>query len=512
MTNAREAGEHDARPGRASAAESNALLTTAPADFHPDLRAACLTGEADHATTDNDGVTPTVASVSSASTWGKPPRPVITNGNICYVTELHEGFRRSSGRQGVYPGTSPEATAMAKSQFSVPRLARVRKAMEGAVERVEVPGVVTLVSRKGETHVDAVGRASVGGEKVRRNTIFRVSSMTKPITAVAALVLIEDGRLRLDDPVDPLLPELANRTVMRRWDGPLSETMPASRAITVRDLLTFRMGFGIPMAMPDSTPIQREMTRLKLGQGPPTPWTPPPPDEWIRSLGTLPLMQHPGEGWAYSTGADVLGVLIARASGMPFERFLEERIFGPLGMVDTAFEVPSSKMVRFTTAYWTNPMTGTLDVYDDARTGQWSRLPAFPSGAAGLVSTVDDYLAFAQMLMDGGKAGRERVISRPSVELMTSDQITPQQKASPTAFPGFFESHGWGFCVSMATRREDFASLGTYGWNGGLGSIWRNDPKEGLVAILLSNASWASPAPPAVCVDFLTAAYQALSD
>ncbi len=215
--------------------------------------------------------------------------------------------------------------------------------MAGYVERGDVPGLVTLVSRRGEVHVDAIGATGSRRQSpMRRDTIFRISSMTKPITAVAAMILVEECKLRLDEPVDRLLPELADRTVLKRLDGPLDETVPAHRPITVRDLLTFRMGFGQMMAPPDAYPILQAANEQQIGMGPPSPATTPAPDEWMRRLGTLPLMHQPGERWMYNTGSDVLGVLIARAAGQPLETFLRERIFAPLGMKDTGFSVPAA--------------------------------------------------------------------------------------------------------------------------------------------------------------------------
>lgn len=265
--------------------------------------------------------------------------------------------------------------------------------MAGYVERGEVPGVVTLVSRRGDVRVEAIGMKTVGGsDPVRRNTIFRISSMTKPIAAAAAMILVEESKLRLDEPVDRLLPELANRRVLKRLDGPLDDTVPAKRAITLRDLLTFRMGFGQLWPPPrDPYPILQAEARLELrALGPPKPATPHGPDEWIRRFATLPLMHQPGEQWMYSTGSHVLGVLIARASGQPLDRFMRERILEPLGMKDTGFSVPAAKLDRLATSYRTNPKTGMLEVFDEARDGQWSRPPVFPAAAAGLVSTIDD--------------------------------------------------------------------------------------------------------------------------
>ena len=279
--------------------------------------------------------------------------------------------------------------------LSKARLGRMHDVMTGYVERGEVPGLITLVSRRGEVHVDVIGTMGYDvSNPIRRDTIFRISSMTKPITAVATMILVEECKVRLDEPVDRLLPELAGRQVLKRLDGPLDDTVPAIRPITVRDLLTFRMGFGQMMALPDAYPILKAANEQLIGMGPPSPDMLPAPDEWIRRLGQLPLMHQPGEKWMYNTGSDVLGVLIARATGQQLETFLRERVFEPLGMNDTSFSVPGDKLDRLATSYWTNFMTGKIEVFDAAKGGQWSRPPAFPSGAGGLVSTIDDYLAF----------------------------------------------------------------------------------------------------------------------
>jgi len=398
--------------------------------------------------------------------------------------------------------------------LSKARLGRMHDVMAGYVERGEVPGIVTLVSRRGEVHVDAIGMKAIGGsDTMRRDTIFRISSMTKPITAAATMILVEECKVRLDEPVDRLLPELAGRKVLKRLDGSLQDTVPANRPIAVRDLLTFRMGFGQMMAPPDAYPILTAASELQIGMGPPAPSAQPAPDEWIRRLGTLPLMHQPGEKWMYNTGSDVLGVLIARASGQPLETFLRERIFEPLSMRDTSFSVLATRLDRLATSYWTNFETGALELYDEAKGGQWSRPPAFPSGAGGLVSTIDDYLAFGQMMLNQGKHGNERLLSRPSVETMTTDQLTPEQKAASGMVPGYFDSHGWGFGVSMVTRRDDVAAVpGRFGWDGGLGTSWYSDPREDMVTILMTQRAWASPSPPDVCLDFWTSAYQAIDD
>jgi CubicO group peptidase (beta-lactamase class C family) len=221
---------------------------------------------------------------------------------------------------------------MSSAGLSTARLTRLHDVMPGYVERGEVPGLVALVTRRDETHVEALGMKALGGsDPVQRDTIFRIASMTKPITAAAAMILVEACKLRLDEPVDRLLPELADRRVLNRLDGPLDDTEPAKRPITLRDLLTFRMGFGIVMAPPGAYPIQTAVNDLLLGQGM-QPSLPPGPDEWIRRFGTLPADAPTRREVDVHTGSDVLSVLIARASGQPFDAFLQERVFKPLGM------------------------------------------------------------------------------------------------------------------------------------------------------------------------------------
>ena len=394
---------------------------------------------------------------------------------------------------------------MTTRPLSPDRLAHLREVLSRHVDRGAVPGLVAVVSRGGESHVDVIGSAAIDGAPVQRDTIFRISSMTKPITAVATMILLEECVLRLDEPVERLLPELANRRVVRRIDGPADDTVPARRAITVRDLLTFRFGFGGYFG---PCPLNDLAAELQLSMGPPQPAIPPEPDEWMRRFGTLPLMFQPGERWLYHTGADILGVLIARASGQSFESFLRDRIFEPLGMNDTAFSVASDDLERFTACYGPDPATGTLQVFDRVD-GQWSAPPAFPSGGAGLVSTADDYLAFAEMLGRGGAP----ILSRPSVETMTADHLTPAQKAIGGFTPDDFDGRGWGFGVGVVTRRDHpSAPVGQYGWDGGLGSVWRNDPSEDMTTILLTNATWTSPSPPDVVLDFLAGAYAAIAD
>jgi CubicO group peptidase (beta-lactamase class C family) len=400
---------------------------------------------------------------------------------------------------------------MSSGGLSKLRLDRMHDVMAGHVERGNVPGVVTLVSRRGEVHVDAIGTKAFGGDELmRRDTIFRVASVTKPIVAAAAMILVEECTMRLDEPVDSWLPELAHRRVLRAIDGPLDDTVPANRPITLRDVLTFRLGIGAVMVFPPRYPIQHAMAEAGVAPGPHLPTH--GPDELMQRFGSLPLVHQPGEKWLYNSGSDILGVLISRAAGTSLEEFLRERIFAPLGMNDTAFSVPSAKLDRLPSSYWTNFETGEFEVFDDIDDSRWARPPVFESGAGGLVSTVDDLLAFGQMMLNRGRYGDERILSRPSVELMTTDHITPEQKAVSDFFPGFWDSHGWGFGVSIVTRRDDLATPGRYGWDGGYGTSWHVDPKEGLIGILMTQRVWDSPSAPGPYLDFWTSAYAAIDD
>jgi CubicO group peptidase (beta-lactamase class C family) len=393
--------------------------------------------------------------------------------------------------------------------LSKARLDRMHDVLADHVEAGDMPGMVTLVSRRGETHVDAIGRMAIGGAPMARDTIFRITSMTKPVTAVAAMILVEECKLRLDEPVDRWLPELADRKVLRAIDGPLDDTVPAKRPITLRDLLTFRSGHGMIMVFPDRYPIQKAIAEAGFAPGPVFPSF--APDELMRRYGSLPLIHQPGERWLYSAGTEILGVLIARAAGTTFGKFLHERIFTPLGMKDTAFYVPESKLARLATAYATDHATGKLTVFDDPVTGKFAAPPVFENGSAGLVSTADDFNAFAQMMLNGGRAGRERILSRPSVELMTSDQLAPEQKLGSEIF--FDGDRGWGMGLSVFTRRDNlYTAPGRFGWDGGYGTSWYSDPGEHLTGILLTQRMMDSPEPPRVLADFWTLAYQTIDD
>jgi len=395
------------------------------------------------------------------------------------------------------------------SEFSKTRLDRVHEAMIGHVESGDMPGLVTLVSHRGEIHVDAIGRLAFDGSPMARDTIFRVTSMTKPITGAAAMVLVEEGKLQLDDPVDRWLPELANRKVLLSIDALIHQTVPARRAITLRDLLTFRCGYGMIPVFPDRYPIQRAIAEAGLAPGPVFPSF--PPDELMRRYGSLPLIYQPGERWLYNAGTEILGVLIARVAGVTFGEFLRDRIFAPLGMKDSAFYVPRENHHRFATTYARDPATQKPKVFDPPVTGKFSSPPVFENGSAGLVSTADDFNAFAQMMLNGGSLGSERILSKASVELMTTNHISADEKRESQLFLG--NARGWGFGMSVFRSLDDAdATPGRFGWDGGYGTSWYSDPAAQLTGILLTQRMMDSPQPPRVMVDFWTTLYQSTDD
>ena len=391
------------------------------------------------------------------------------------------------------------------------RLARMQQVLSGFIERKDLPGLVALVSLHDDVHVEVLGTQSFDKPApMQRDTIFRIASITKPIVAVAAMILLEECKIRLDESIEPWLPELANRRVLKSIASELDDTVPARRPITVRDLLTYRMGFGSVMAMPDTYPIQKPIRELRIGGDQPLlPSQYPAPDEWLRRLGSLPWMAQPGERWLYQVSGDVLGVLIARVSGTSFGSFLRERIFDPLGMKDTAFHIPPEKLDRFSTCYFFNRQKNALDIFDDVAHSAWLTAPAFESGGGGLVSTLDDYFAFSRMMLNKGRHGNEQILSRASVELMTSDQLTPEQRADSEIFFGNHAS--WGFGVAVDIGRSDiFQTPGRFGWTGGYGTTAYTDPAQGMIGILFTQRMMDSPEPPKVFTDFWTLAYGAM--
>jgi CubicO group peptidase (beta-lactamase class C family) len=388
--------------------------------------------------------------------------------------------------------------------FSTRRLGRLRQRLERVVEDGFVPGGIAVLARHGEVHIEAIGTLAFEGPgstlPFATDTICRLGSSSKPIVAACAMTLVEDCTLRLDDPVDDLLPELADMRVLVDPAGSLDDTVPADRSITLRDLLTYTPGTGMVIT-PD--PIADALDAIPRSAA----------DEWIRRLGALPLVHQPGERWMYDTSANITGVLIARATGTSFDAAVRERVCEPLGMKDTGFSVAADDLGRLATAYDQHDSDAGEPVVEDAPDGRFSRPPIFESGGGGLVSTADDLLAFGSALAAGGAYRGERVLSRPAVALMTSDQLTPAQKAVSGFWPGYFDAMGWGFGLSVATRRTHVGhSVGSYGWPGFYGTAWYNDPAEDLTTIFLLQRAHAGDQRLPMWKDLWTSVYQAIDD
>ncbi|HET6972203.1 MAG TPA: serine hydrolase domain-containing protein [Phenylobacterium sp.] len=380
--------------------------------------------------------------------------------------------------------------------FKADGLARLERDLKGHVAEGQPPGLVALAARGGETHAWPLGVMALGGGRpVHRDAIFRLASMTKPITAVAAMMLVEAGKLKLDEPIDRLAPELANRRVLKRMDGPLDDTVPANRPITLEDVLSFRLGWGIDFN--PEAPFVKALGDLP-GFGMPNPAAPYTPDSFMAALGKLPLQAQPGERWLYTAGANVLGVLVARASGQPLETFFQERILGPLGMKDTGFWVPADKQDRLITGYVNQG--GKLLPFEPYN-GLYAKPPSFPAGDSGLVGTADDFAAFARFMFTGLASDGRRLLSEASLTAMTTNRLTPEQMKGGELILG--PGRGWGLGLGVQVAANAYgAQPGAYGWDGGFGTSWFNDPAKGLTAILLTQRVFDSPDPPAVHKDF----------
>jgi CubicO group peptidase (beta-lactamase class C family) len=355
--------------------------------------------------------------------------------------------------------------------------------VESACGSSAIPGAVALVSRHGETEVAVAGVRTVGGEPMTRDTLFRIASLTKPITAAATMVLVERGRLGLDDPVAALLPELERPSVLRSVtdsvDDP-SNLVPARRPITVRDLLTFQAGHGIPDSL--DAPIV-EVLVDQLGEGPPRPQRRPAPDEWMSRLARVPMVHHPGDGWTYNTGAEVLGVLLARAGGQPLAEVLADTVLGPTGMADTGFWTDRTDRLA---SYYLRAGSD-LELVDPPE-GQWSRPPLFESGGGGLVSTVDDWHGFGRMLLAGGVHGGRRVLSEESVAAMMTSHVD-----GGPSHP-FLGGQGWGFGGSVDIRQIDAWNVpGRYGWVGGTGTAAYVIPSTDTVVLWMTQVELRNP-------------------
>lgn len=392
--------------------------------------------------------------------------------------------------------------------FSPERLKRLTSSMQGYVRRNEVAGLVSLVFRKGVlAHCDVSGyQDKAAGMPMRRDSLFRIASMTKPVTSVAALILVEEGMLLLDDPIERWLPEFTNPQVLRHPDGPLDDTYPAARGITVRDLLLHRSGLAYPISA--TGPLSEALWQFNDEFLPVE-----EPDAWMRKLGAIPLSFEPGARWHYGFSSDVLGILIGRVAGCAFQEFLRSRIFAPLGMHGTSFVVPPDKLERLTVGYVPGPEAGELAVHDHPEKRAWNRIN-FQSGGAGLVSTADDYMNFARMLLNNGRGDDRRILSRKSVELMTTNFLTSEERNTPfLGISGFWAAKGFGLGVSMVDNVAYLPTLGSagqYGWPGVYGTSWFVDPKEQMASLLLTQLYWGQNCQ--ISQHFQSLLYQAIDD
>jgi CubicO group peptidase (beta-lactamase class C family) len=308
--------------------------------------------------------------------------------------------------------------------------------------------------------------------------------------------------------VDRWLPELADPQVLRDPNGPLESADPAPQPITIRDLLTHTSGLAYTFT--NQGPLSKALAEQGL-QGSNAKLA---PDEWIARLGQLPLAYTPGTRWNYSLSTDVLGVLVARVSGMPFADFLRTRIFEPLGMLDTGFFVPAEKLDRLAVNYALSPETGERVVFDVPSESAYARPPAFASGGGGLVSTADDYLRFARMLLGKGALGSERLLSRKTVELMTQNSLSDQERDVVFIGRRFFGGQGFGLGVSVVDdlgRTASLGSVGKFGWGGAAGTWYWVDPQEELIGLMMIQLMGAVERVP-IRADFETLVYQAIVD
>ncbi|SEB09306.1 serine hydrolase domain-containing protein [Paraburkholderia sartisoli] len=399
---------------------------------------------------------------------------------------------------------------MIHAGFSGARLAKLTEAMQGYVDRGEVAGVVTLIWRRGEiAQMDTLGALDdMSGQPMARDTLFRIASMTKPVTSAAIMMLAEEDRLTLDAPVARWLPELADPRVLRDPAGPLDDTVEARAPITILDLLTHRAGFAYHFTAlgPLAEAYLGAFNGFESSQG---------PDGWLKRVAALPLMFQPGSRWHYGIATDVLGVLIHRITGMSLGDFFRTRIFEPLGMRDTAFWVPEAQLGRLATAYAIDPATKRRVVEDHPERSRWANPERFHSGGGGLVSTAEDYLQFARLLLGRGRVGDTRLLSHRSVDLMRSNFLSRDQRRQPSFGHVVWAGQGFGLGLAVVDDPAQqlplgYRSTGSFGWPGAYGTSWLADPVEDMIAMMLIQRRGIEPFP--MVVEFERHVYDAIDD
>jgi len=356
------------------------------------------------------------------------------------------------------------------------------ESVSAAIDTGLLAGAVTLVWQDGAVRqVNTLGHRDVEAKlPMERDTVFRIASMSKPITVAAAMTLVDEGRLALTDPIANWIPELANPRVMTSIDGPLDRSVPARRPITVEDLMTHRGGLAYGFTVPP--PLGKAYNKLQSLQD---------PDRWLAELGQLPLAHQPGDALTYSQSTDVLGFLLSRVEGKPLPDVLAERIFKPLNMVDTGFAVTHSGRRRAATMYQLAADGDALRLQPGKMGPPQVMPPTFCAGGGGLWSTVDDYLTFARMLLAGGEVDGVRVLSEESARAMRTDRLTAEQKSQNFLGAPFWIGRGFGLNLSLVTDEAKATPFfgpggpGTFSWPGAFGTWWQADPNANLILIYL---------------------------
>lgn len=390
--------------------------------------------------------------------------------------------------------------------FSPERLARIQPVMRRYVEEGKFAGILTMITRRGKlAHFEQFGMQDLEtGKPMSADAIFRIYSMTKPITSVAALMLMEEGRFRLDDPVSAYIPELKDLKVLVRAGRPDEVLEDSQRQINIRDLFTHTAGFSY--GFDDNDPLDRRYQKEMWGRLDNTPGA--TLKDMVAALGKLPLAHQPGTNFRYSVAIDVLGYLVEVISGTQLDNFFQERIFKPLGMVDTAFWVAPEKIGRFANNYGPDEAhPGKLKNIDPLEKSEYVRPKTFLSGGGGLVSTADDYLRFCQMILNGGQMDGVRLLGRKTVELMRTNHLPAGVYEDANKSYGF--GLGGNVCMHQ-DRAASLGSLGNWGWGGAATTKFWIDFKEELIGILM--LQYMGPTIPPVIADYQNLVYQALVD
>lgn len=385
----------------------------------------------------------------------------------------------------------PAIAQVGQRKLDMKKLDAVPAALQYYIDRGDLAGIVTMIAHRGQiVQVNTLGMRDLETRSpMQRDTIFRLASMTKPVTSVAALMLMEEGKLKLSDPITKWIPELANRRVLRKADGPIDDTVPAARDITVEDLMTHRAGMSLGPLLtgPIAQAYDAAIGGAKISQM--------TADQFLAGMGTLPLLDQPGTRMQYGVATDVLGFLIERVDGKTLQQSLKDRLFAPLDMKDTDFWVPPEKTERLASLYEFNEAKGALQKY---ALRDFSKPPTLFMGAGALVSTADDYMTFAQMLLRNGQSGKVRILKPETVTLMRTNRLTPAQRQFPFIGRPLWRGMGFGLGVATVEERLDTntfnGSVGSYSWPGAWGTWWENDPVEDLTVIyMIQQAMKISP-------------------